>query len=869
MNTKTRIAVFFFFFLSVFISNIILIDQNKIQNKFKTSGALEALHFWNEVRTYPNKAFPSEGFVKAYNYKKEKLSKKNYRVDPNDNWREIGPHNIGGRTISIALNPQNPNTIYAGSASGGLWRSYTAGEGSDAWDYVNTGYPVQGVGAIAFVPDDSLEFYIGTGEVYNYSNTQGGVAVRETRGSYGIGILKTTDGGNTWTKSLDWSKDQQHGVMVIRINPLNKNSAWAGTSDGTYRSFDAGESWVQVNSIIMVTDLLIHPVDTSTVLIACGNLNSNGNGIYLTLDDGDNWDKITDDLPESYGGKAIFSTYKEDSNLIYASIGNGYYTKAGTWLCKSNNFGFTWEIVDTFDYSTYQGWFSHFAVINQNNPNEIIAAGVDVYKSTTGGTNLVQKSYWWKWDFGAPPAGGPEGPDDYSHADHHCFVIHPDDPEIVYLGNDGGIFRTTDFGETFEGLNGGYQTTQFYSGFSSSHTDSILSLGGMQDNSTAIYFGDPEWFRVIGGDGSWTGINQTNNNILYGSYQYLNIRKSTNGGATFYGAAPPNLPNSRTSFIAPFVVGVDNSNVLYAGRSTIFKSTNSAGSWTTPYGTSSISTNPPITMAISYQNTDVVYVGNAPINSSAEIFRTTDGGNSWDNITGFLPDRYPMDIEVDPNNDQNVYVTFAGYGSSHVYKSTDGGDNWIDINNNLPDVPAFSVAIDPDYPEQLYVGNDLGVYFSMNGGESWSDISEGLPEAVMVYNLSIVPSNRSIRIASHGNGVFERKLLPIQTDVENEDENPIGFKLEQNYPNPFNPTTTIKYSIPVVEATRRVVSTKLIVYDILGREVATLVNREQQPGSYEVTFDASSVSRQMTSGVYYYRLNAGSFAETKKMILIK
>ena len=305
MNTKSKIAVFFFFSLFVFISNIILIDQNKFHNKFKKSGALEALHFWNEVRTYPNKTFPSEGFVKAFNYKKNNLSKNNYITDPEDNWREIGPHNIGGRTISIALNPQNPNTIYAGSASGGLWRSYTAGEGIDAWDYVNTGYPVQGVGAIAFVPDDSLEFYIGTGEVYNYSNTQGGIAVRETRGSYGIGILKTTDGGNTWTKSLDWSKDQQHGVMVIRINPLNRNSVWAGTSDGTYRSFDAGESWVQVNSIIMVTDLLIHPEDTSTVLIGCGNLNSPGNGIYLTLDGGDNWDKITDDLPESYGGKTI------------------------------------------------------------------------------------------------------------------------------------------------------------------------------------------------------------------------------------------------------------------------------------------------------------------------------------------------------------------------------------------------------------------------------------------------------------------------------------------------------------------------------------------------------------------------------------
>ena len=154
----------------------------------------------------------------------------------------------------------------------------------------------------------------------------------------------------------------------------------------------------------------------------------------------------------------------------------------------------------------------------------------------------------------------------------------------------------------------------------------------------------------------------------------------------------------------------------------------------------------------------------------------------------------------------------------------------------------------------------------MDGGESWGDINEGLPEAVMVYNLSIVPSNRTIRIASHGNGVYERKLLPIQTDVENEGENPIRFQLEQNYPNPFNPTTTLKYSIPVGDAYyASPTNVTLKIYDVLGREVATLVNKEQQPGSYEVIFDASG----LTSGVYYYKLTAGSFVETKKMILIK
>ncbi|NIW79968.1 MAG: hypothetical protein GWN16_11135, partial [Calditrichae bacterium] len=128
------------------------------------------------------------------------------------------------RTLVVEFNPQNPNTIFAGSASGGLWRSYSAGRGADAWEYVPTGFPVLGVSSIAFVPGDSNTFYIGTGEVYNYQNVGTDPAYRSTRGSYGIGILKTTDGGQTWSKSLDWSYNQQHGVWAVEVNPLNPNT---------------------------------------------------------------------------------------------------------------------------------------------------------------------------------------------------------------------------------------------------------------------------------------------------------------------------------------------------------------------------------------------------------------------------------------------------------------------------------------------------------------------------------------------------------------------------------------------------------------------------------------------------------------------
>jgi photosystem II stability/assembly factor-like uncharacterized protein len=824
---------------------------------------MEAMRFWNDSRSYPGDALPEEGFAKAF--KNVKANKDLNKINTDNKWEEIGPHNIGGRTISIALNPQNPRTVYAGSASGGLWRSYSGGEGVDAWEYVPTGFPVLGVSYIEFEKSDSNVIYIGTGEVYNYEETRGGVAIRETRGSYGIGILKTTDGGNTWEKSLDWDYKQGTGVWVIKLNPLNSRTVWAGTTEGTFKSTDSGETWIKINSTIMVTDLIINPVDTNNVLIACGNLESTGHGIYRTENSGSTWHKVVVGLPSTYGGKALFGTYKEDPNILYLSIGNGYWSNAGTWLCKSTNGGVTWSVQSTFDYSTYQGWFAHFVVVHQENPESILTAGVDVFKSVDGGVTQSRRSYWYSWDFGRPPAGGPEGPSTYSHADHHAYVIHPDDPDIVYLANDGGIFRTKDFGLTFEGLNGGYQTTQFYNGFVSSITDSNFSIGGMQDNATAIYDGTKEWVRVIGGDGGWAAINQDDNRISFGSWQNGNLRRLIRQSFGIYqeeGIASPG--GGQAAFIAPYVINEFNPNVMYLGRTIVHKSTDGGNNWTATNGGSALTDNLPISIESSTTDENLVFVGTAPTSSTAEIFRTTNGGDSWENVIGDLPDRYVTDIAIDPDDDNNVYVVFSGFGSSHAFRSIDKGDSWINIGDGLPDVPTSSIVVDPFNSQHIYVGNDLGVFFSSDNGENWILLNEGLPDACMVSNLSVSNSNKKLRVATHGNGAFERDLMSTLTSVTNESNNILdNFVLEQNYPNPFNPTTTISYSLPELKG--RVHEVELIILDMLGREINTLVKESQGPGSYSVEWNASGFS----SGLYFYKLNFGSQQITKKMLLIK
>ncbi|MDO8550133.1 MAG: T9SS type A sorting domain-containing protein [Ignavibacteria bacterium] len=852
----------FYLQLSLFLYSLFQSGKNK--NRDKISGAYDALNFWSSQRVYPFNDFPDKKYYQEFEKYKANRSLNKYNGTI---WETIGPHNTAGRTLCIEFNPQNPNTIYAGSASGGLWRSYTGGFGAEAWEYISTGYPVLGVSSIAISPDDSNTIFIATGEIYNYDAAGTGAAFRNTRGTYGIGILKTTDGGLSWTKSLDWSYNQQRGVWVVRINPLNPNTIWAGTTIGTFKSNDAGETWQQVHNVVMVMDLVINAADTNIVLIGCGNFESTGYGIYRTSDNGSSWTKITSSLPSNFMGKIMLGAYEQNPNIVYASIGNGFSGSDGaSWLCKSTDAGETFTVVSTQDYSQHQGWFSHDVAINPNNSSIVIAAGIEAWKSTNGGPNLVRKSNGGVI-LGKPPIGGPDGPPDYVHSDIHEVRFRPDDPDIVYYGTDGGVFVSLDGGETFQSVNGGYQSVQFYNGFSSSFQDSLFSLGGLQDNSTIIYDGSLAWTRRIGGDGSWTGVNSENDNIVYGSWQFLSMTKSTNRGISFSSIAPPNQGN--TAFIAPYVLSVIDPNILYAGRSRVYKSTNGGSGWTATNNNNPLDENPCIALAISYQNSDVVYASTAPLIIRGNIFVTSNGGTSWTNITGNLPDRFPIDLAVDPNDDNIVYVTFSGFDASHFFKSTNSGDEWIDISTGLPDVPTSAVIVDPDYPGHIYIGNDLGVYASTDGGNSWIDFNDGLPDAVIVMDLNIVYPNRKLRVATHGNGAYERDLIGNTLDVE-QDKNIIAdYSLEQNYPNPFNPTTNIGFRI----STGGFISLK--VYDVVGKEVTILVNEEKPAGEYEVEFSAKGRSASggdaynLSSGIYFYKLEAENNSETKKMVLLR
>jgi photosystem II stability/assembly factor-like uncharacterized protein len=864
-NHKTFLIFIVLSIFTLLLTYILFNKSDKYNEKEEeeASDALVSLQWMSQIRAFPNTDIPPDKFYKAFEYSNTELQALNDR-DDFDQWTSIGPNNIGGRSLCVAVHPVDTATVFIGSASGGLWKSTTGGIGASAWTYVNTGFPSSAVSSIAIDSANPNVMYIGTGENYGYQYSNYGLDIRVTRGMYGIGILKTTDGGNIWTKALDWSYNNERGVWKVLINPKNSNVLYTATSEGVYKSVDAGTSWTHVLNYLMAMDLLINPVDTTILYVSIGDLSNdvpNANvGLYKTSNGGLNWTKLSDGLPSTWSGKATLQMYKGNPNYIYANIANDVTSYIGYY--KSTNAGLNWTVGSTSIRSGNQGWYNQGHIVKSNDPNFILLGTLNVEKSTNGGTSFTTKSDWMGWIDGATPPGQPEGPSDFVHADVHSYTDNPKDPNKIYIAADGGLYRSNNFGETFYSCNGGYVTSQFYASLGNAYNDSIFCIGGMQDNRSAFYQGTTAWYKTFTGDGACSQVNSQNKSICYTEYTYGAISSSLDGGVNWDGPAqgpPDNRNSSSYCFNMPYVVCPSNPNILYAGGIYMYKSTNGGADWSGALV--SFGAGKALSIAVSSTSTDTAYVGVLPVGTSvAAVYRTVNGGVNWTDVSnGSIPNRYPTRINVNPYNSKEVYVSFGGFGTAHILKSTNAGNSWQNITGNLPDIPTHSVCIDPVY-NNIYVGNDLGVYVTTNGGTNWYEYRTGMPYAI-VNDITIVNLSRKLRIATHGNGIWERKLISSPVVIQNQiTKTPTEYKLYQNYPNPFNPVTNIRYAIP------KSGFISLKVYDILGKEVGLYINEFQQAGEYNIYFDGS----RLASGMYIYRLSSGGKTlAVKKMILAK
>ncbi|MEL7020067.1 MAG: T9SS type A sorting domain-containing protein [Bacteroidota bacterium] len=814
------------------------------EKQMEQSGAGLAMDAWAMTRSYPSGRIATYKWAQAHAAKQLDVA---FRDTDNANWEALGPKNIGGRTLCLAFHPSDSSIIYAGAAGGGLWKTTTAGVGAAAWEYISTGFPVIGVGAIAIDPQQPDVMYIGTGEVYNYTAARPGVVNRLTRGSYGIGILKTTDGGATWNMSLDWSLSELTGIQDLKIDPSNSDIVYAATTKGLYRTTDAGASWENIHDNPMATDVEIHPSDSQTIFVANGGYlsPSGAQGVYVSRDGGENFSRISESegLPVDYEGKTRLSIHPTQPDIMYASVADVFQSRG---LYRSEDGGRTWSNRNTTDVARYQGWYAHDVAVSPTDPNLVIHVGIDVHRSEDGGDELEQVSEWSAWFLTRTIAGEPEGPNFYVHADIHAVYFSPHQEQTVYVATDGGIFCSQDNGKTWAGRNGGYQTQQFYANFANSTTNPDLAIGGMQDNATAIYLGDGNWKRVVGGDGMSAAIDPRDDSRMYASYQNLNVIPSFDGGERFSFSnrwrISHQINNEQVAFNGPYELAPSNPDVVYAGAQRLHRSDDAGETWA-PTAPGFIDRgNPIITLEVAPQNEQLVYIATSPQTSGfASVYQTKNGGRNLSRMDG-LPDRVAMDFAIDPTDENVVYVVYSGFDVRHLYKTVDGGATWLPHSDGLPDVPTNAVCIDPFDSNIVYVGNDIGVYVSEDSGATWSPFMNQLPDAVMVMDLSISLPNRQLRVATHGHGVYQTRLL---SSLLNNTTAPPSIVVDWKlYPNPTADELVIDYHI------QRPTIVDMQIFDAAGQQVQQVVSGQSQHGVQQKRVSVT----HWTSGIYYVQL---------------
>lgn len=733
MKTKFYFLPVAFFCLAIILFACNSKSENNENNE--ANEAYDALGFLSTINAFPNNDIPADAYGKAYDYYKAHFKNNNTKNATSFlPWNSMGPNNVGGRTVSIAIDPVDTNVVWLGSASGGLWKSVTGGIGANAWQSVETGFPVLGVSAIAINPQNHNEMYIGTGETYSYGTAVNGLLIRTTRGSHGIGILKSTDGGITWTHTLNWLYQQQRGVWKVVYNYQNPATVIAATTDGIYKTTDAGVTWLQTDTNKMVMDMVMDPVDTNIMYAGVGNLGTANGGLYRSSNGGDTWTKITNGLPANNTGRITVSVYAGNPNYVYANIANDL-NSVGFYV--STDKGLSWTVLNSDDISSYQGWYSKGVFVDPADNNNIFVCGVYLWQSIDGGNQFTQITDYDPYDVENKP-----------WPDMHDLISNPLDAQKLYLLTDAGLYRSDNSGGSWKSCLDGYVVAQFYLG-SLSASNNNIAIGGLQDRGTQRYNGTNNWDWVLGGDGTCNAIDRNNDAYQYASYQNLNVQSSDDQGFTF----PYTALAGNGAFVSPFELAISNQDVMYGGSNVLYQSIDKGVTWNAygPYGATKI-----MCIGVSPTNELKLYFASAPDDTSPmQFFVSTDGGATVTDISAGLPNRYPRDVAVNANNDNEAVAVFSGFGTGHVFQTIDGGQTWNNISTTLPDVPVHSVLYFSSLYTVIIIGTDLGVFYSNDNGLTWNHAGTGLPDAIMVFDLEYSIADQTVVAFTHGRGAYK------------------------------------------------------------------------------------------------------------------
>ncbi len=692
-----------------------------VEKNDKATHAAEYLKYRRMSREDANGNIPMDGLIKAKQHV-DKMANQTKDAGLWE-WDWLGPTNIGGRIRTILPSRTNSDIIWVGSASGGIWKTVNGGA---TWTPVNDFLPSLSISSLVFDPSTTTVMYAATGEGFGNSDALPGA-----------GIFKSVDAGVTWTQLPSTNNDDFKYVnrLAAHPNPDSAGIIYAVTNaNNVYKTTDSGVSWdIKLNTGSDPTDIRISTINHNEIIVGTKS------EVYLSLDYGETWAEQTtgaaNKLPGD-GGRCEVTFCPSNANRIYVSMDRNL---GEIW--RSDDNGTTWTRRNTgtnyFGGAPGQGWYDNTIWVNPQNSSRLIVGGVDLFRSTDGGSTLTQISRWQDYHNG--------GDANSAHADQH-FIVEARDYDqttnpVVYFGNDGGIQMTENVwtASTNSGwtnlANSSLGITQFFGGAASD--DGSIIVGGAQDNdklrykSSGAWSGPNAWYQAQTGDGGYAAVNYNNPSIVYGSYIRLGIKKSTDGGDSYVNSNSgiTDAGNRfRSLFISPFSMDPNNPAKLVAGGSRIFRTIDHAANWTQIradigqwpgsshyYKCSAID--------IDKGNSAIIWVGY----ENGEVAMTSDTGAIWNkvDINGVgLPDRYVTDIAINPNNSNQVFVTFGEYEPDNIWYTPDAGQTWENRSGTAPnDLPALqvnTVRVHPANGNWVYIGTDLGVFASEDKGVNWS-----------------------------------------------------------------------------------------------------------------------------------------------------
>jgi len=633
-------------------------------------------------------------------------------------WSQYGGTIPGliGRVDRVAFHPTNSNIMYAGAAGGGLWRTT---DGGSTWSHLTADLGQISICGLGIHPTNPNIIYIMTGEY------QTSMPLRRPMGS--LGVLKSTDSGKTWYGTdLSWQANARVDGLDLIVHPTNGNIVLVSSAQGIFKTSNGGATFTQVSTISNAFDLEWKPNDPS-VVYAAGD-----NEVYRSTSTGDSWTTINDPSFPGSGGQGAISVTPADDRYVYVIFGNS----ANKGVFRSFDSGLNFDPKETTDITGPFSWYTLEIAVSNTSAARVTVGGI---RSNTS-NNFANAG-----TFSSTFTG--------THADVQEMKYHPITNEL-FLGTDGGLYKSSDHGANWTDITNNMRITQFYR-ISGSADNTSRIMAGAQDNSNQLFNSSTSASLKDCCDGMDNAIIESDADIIYYSAQRSVFFLSTNGANSKIDISDPALwtPwNASNPWISPIIPDPVGSNLASFGVRDVLQYTRSSNTWVSKNhpGTSQIRA-----MAQGTSNRNRFYtIAGTTIRRSDNYLSATP---SWTTKMNGLPSFTSWyELAVNPNNSLELWVVASGYNAgSKVYHSTSGGDNWTNLSGSLPNVPINVIKYHDNglNNDALYIGTDIGVFYRNNSIGDWVPFTNFLPNAI-VTDLYINHASNKVFASTFGRGVW-------------------------------------------------------------------------------------------------------------------